>query len=383
MGILSRSVGLFSSNRPNITIQQLSTFPRHGGFKVILSRFQNFKEKFIFESILFLRNSILQVDYITSLRSLRSRSRRLAWGATVFGVFDWEKHKVLDDEMIKFSRDLETCQHLTKNTLTCVTCGLRYAIEKRIDDVKYCQCKDAPSSVYGVGKEKGDWVPFLERKDIIVWRKEHPDLKGMYIYKMYGRFDDVSADEYLRVQLDMSEFRLNWDTSTAQCFVLERKAETNQEVYYWEVNWPRFFSNRDYCCVRQYYRDPVSGTTVLISRSTQHTQCPVKRKCLRVEDYNSVLTVKPFTKPDQLGIEFCLTGFENPGVQLPESIITWVAIRGMPEFMLNLRNACIKIRNYEAPTIESQSSSSARSSHSSAAETNNNTYINSSSRIYA
>jgi len=30
-------------------------------------------------------------------------------------------------------------------------------------------------------------------------------------------------------------------------------------------------------------------------------------------------------------------GFENPGVQLPESIITWVAIRGMPEFMLNLR----------------------------------------------
>ena len=41
---------------------------RHGGFKVILSRFQNFKEKFIFESILFLRNSILQVDYITSLR---------------------------------------------------------------------------------------------------------------------------------------------------------------------------------------------------------------------------------------------------------------------------------------------------------------------------
>ena len=30
-------------------------------------------------------------------------------------------------------------------------------------------------------------------------------------------------------------------------------------------------------------------------------------------------------------------GFENPGVQLPESIITWVAIRGMPEFMMNLR----------------------------------------------
>ena len=21
-------------------------------------------------------------------------------------------------------------------------------------------------------------------------------------------------------------------------------------VYYWEINWPRFFSNRDYCCHR-------------------------------------------------------------------------------------------------------------------------------------
>jgi len=34
-------------------------------------------------------------------------------------------------------------------------------------------------------------------------------------------------------------------------------------------------------------------------------------------------------------------------VKLPESIITWVAIRGMPEFMLNLRKACFKYRTEE------------------------------------
>ena len=50
--------------------------------------------------------------------------------------------------------------------------------------------------------------------------QEHPSVKGMYIYKMYGKFDDVSATEFLSVQLDMSEFRLTWDNSTAQCFVL-------------------------------------------------------------------------------------------------------------------------------------------------------------------
>jgi hypothetical protein len=39
---------------------------------------------------------------------------------------------------------------------------------------------------------------------------------------MYGKFDDVTATEFLSVQLDMSEFRLTWDNSTAQCFVLGR-----------------------------------------------------------------------------------------------------------------------------------------------------------------
>ena len=38
-----------------------------------------------------------------------------------------------------------------------------------------------------------------------------------------------------------------------------------------------------------------------------------------------------------LSLYIYLSGFENPGVALPESIITWVAIRGMPEFMQNLR----------------------------------------------
>ena len=169
-------------------------------------------------------------------------------------------------------------------------------------------CLDAPKSVYGVGKEDGEWSPFLERKDIIVWRKEHPTMKGMYLYRMYGRFDDVSAEEFIRVQLDMSEFRLSWDTSTAQCHVLDSNEENSQQVYYWEVNWPRFFSNRDYCCVREKFTDEASGSTVLISRSTDHPSCPVKRKCLRVEDYDSVLTVQPFGRSDQLGMEFSLTG---------------------------------------------------------------------------
>ena len=55
---------------------------------------------------------------------------------------------------------------------------------------------------------------------------------------------------------------------------------------------------------------------------------------------------------DQPGLEFCLTGYENPGLQLPESIITWVAHRGMPDFMMNLRSACLKLRGQDQRSQE-------------------------------
>ena len=113
---------------------------------------------------------------------------------------------------------------------------------------------------------------------------------------MYGNFDDVSADEFLSVQLDMSEFRLSWDTNTAQCVVIDSEADTEEAiVYYWEVNWPRFFSNRDYCCYRQTAADPDTGALLVLSRSVDHPGCPSKRKTWRVQDYFSVLVIKPHT----------------------------------------------------------------------------------------
>ena len=97
----------------------------------------------------------------------------------------------------------------------------------------YCQCKDRKSSVYGV---KGDndeaWTPFLERKDILVFRQEHPEMPGMYVYKMYGKFDDITANEFVEVQTDLSEFRLSWDSSTAQCHSIgKRKKNTNKNSF--------------------------------------------------------------------------------------------------------------------------------------------------------
>jgi len=411
---MNRAIQLLGGR--NKKIYNFATPARRGKSDLsdIMLKFSSLKDKFIYESVLFMKHTVLQIDYITVnrlkrinspcglysrlyekeklreillalSRSIRARSKQMLLGATVFSVFDWDGHKVNAADLSKYSKEIDHCALLTQETLTCPSCGNRWRIDKEVDGVKYCRCEGSPKSVYGLHKEKGDWSPFLERKDIVVWRKDHPTQKGMYIYKMYGRFEDVTAEEFMKVQLDMSEFRLSWDTSTAQCYVLDQNAETKQEVYYWEVNWPRFFSNRDYCCVRQTLHDEESGTTVLISRSTDHPNCPIKRKCLRVEDYDSVLTVKPFSSPDKLGIEFSLTGFENPGVQLPESIITWVAIRGMPEFMLNLRKACIKLRSSE--DTQKSCSASLQSQQTSKSNPSNvesgSDYVNRSSRIYA
>jgi len=41
--------------------------------------------------------------------------------------------------------------------------------------------------------------------------------------------------------MDVSAFRLSWDKSTAQCFVIEEQKGKNEsnvtQIYYWEVNW--------------------------------------------------------------------------------------------------------------------------------------------------
>ena len=257
-------------------------------------------------------------------------------------------------------------------------CRKRHVIDQKVNGVDYCQCHKKCTSVYGVSASSkdnddstGGWLPFLERKDVLVWRRENPEHRGLYAYKMYGRFDDVSAKEFLEVQMDVSAFRLSWDISTAQCHILIEEQEENshtfsdtidnhrqhptsdvRQIYFWEVNWPRFFSNRDYVCTRRacVYDDQNNDNEkviVVYTRSTSHPSCPEKVKNFRVKDYWSVMTIKPFKELDEMGIEFSLTAFENPGLSLPSSVTTWVAIRGMPEFMENLRKACFQMRKWK------------------------------------
>eukprot|EP00096_Caligus_rogercresseyi_P014474 TRINITY_DN6990_c0_g1_i1.p1 TRINITY_DN6990_c0_g1~~TRINITY_DN6990_c0_g1_i1.p1 ORF type:complete len:399 (-),score=66.83 TRINITY_DN6990_c0_g1_i1:308-1378(-) len=248
-------------------------------------------------------------------------------------------------------QDLEEVYELLKRTLSCKDCGRRKIISDKVDGIEYCSCSSPYYYSRNDSEERLDWTPFLEQTDIIVWRKPHPKLDGLYAYKMYGRFHDVSPREFLEAQLDISEFRKSWDTSTVECRALSESSGDSgmslDQIYYWEVVWPKFFANRDYVCQRRVRMREDSGRIVVYTEAVDHPDVPRHSKKFRVEDYVSILTIQG-SDLDTKGLEFTLTAFENPGLSLPTSITTWVAMRGLPQYIQEMRRACLQKKSHQS-----------------------------------
>lgn len=83
-----------------------------------------------------------------------------------------------------------------------------------------------------------------------------------------------------------------------------------------------------------------------MSKTTEHSKYPKYPDKYRIEDYWSIMVIRPYTEMDKLGLEFSLTYFDNPGVNIPSSVTTWVAMRAMPDFLERLRKATVEYRQY-------------------------------------
>nr|ACO15125.1 StAR-related lipid transfer protein 7 [Caligus clemensi] len=257
-------------------------------------------------------------------------------------------------------RDLEDVYELRRRTLICKACGKRKIIQSKIEEIEYCTCSSPYFQLSDIDNEEAlDWLPFLEQKDILVWRKAHPKLDGLFAYKMYGRFHDVSPREFLSAQLDISEFRKSWDTSTVECTALKETQGPERgsidQVYYWEVAWPKFFANRDYVCQRSVRMSVDTGRIVVYTEAVQHPEYPRHNKEFRVENYFSILTIQSVKEGDldAKGLEFTLTAFENLGLSLPTSITTWVAMRGLPQYIQDMRRACLQKKTHSIESLKS------------------------------
>lgn len=92
------------------------------------------------------------------------------------------------------------------------------------------------------------WSPYIERQDMLIWRREEPKSGGLFAYKVYGSFADVTADDFLQTQIDV-DYRKEWDSTARELQIIDTdpKSETSSDnrsdVIYWETIWP----------VRNYY----------------------------------------------------------------------------------------------------------------------------------
>ena len=73
-------------------------------------------------------------------------------------------------------------------------------------------------------------------------------------------------------------------------------------------------------------------------------------KCLhnRVTTYWSYMVIRPYKEFHQPGIEFGLTYFDDPGVNIPSAVTSWVAMTGLPDFLIRMREASKNYQSYRA-----------------------------------
>ncbi|KAK6624741.1 hypothetical protein RUM43_003873 [Polyplax serrata] len=274
------------------------------------------------------------LDYFRQQLTPRRKMLTLA-GSMV--LFDWNKNRIDEKYMRSHYLDLDYINYLTKLTITCNVCQKRLVIDSPRPNVDYCTCSGT-KPVYNKKFGTCPWMPFLEGQDLLIWRREQEHNPGMYEYKVYGFYEEVRADMFLQVQLD-TEYRKTWDVTAVDIKLLDSDTYSNSNVLYWEMQWPKFFANRDYVFNRRYIIDPVEKVIVITNHITEHPSAPEDPQKFRVKDYKCTMVIRPTTTFDKPGVRFCMTYFDNPGLSIPGPIQTWVATAAMPDFLTRLRSA--------------------------------------------
>uniref|UniRef100_T1HB87 START domain-containing protein n=1 Tax=Rhodnius prolixus TaxID=13249 RepID=T1HB87_RHOPR len=304
--------GLSFGNLFNQLLQKTMPNLKRSSLLLILAKELKEAPKFIRDnSVCVFKSCIAQFEYVLAYRIRRGQQlfslytklwdemalkhffqqiRRLAYrrgkefllgGATL--AFDW-KSEIISDEELKTSREVNQPEAV---------------------DVESC-C----------------WSPFIKQEDLIVWKKEEPNHKGLYCYKMYGKYVDVTARDFLAVFLDVDN-RTKWDHHVVQL--------------------KKLFSNRDYVFTRRFLIDESEKVMIVMNRSTSHPDYPVMQSKSRVTEYWSYIVIRPTSEFNQPGIEFSLTYFDNPGVSVPSAISLWVSSTGMPDYIKRLRLEALKV----------------------------------------
>ncbi|XP_023943000.2 uncharacterized protein LOC112049375 [Bicyclus anynana] len=295
---------------------------------------------------------------------------------------------ISDDEMQALVSEMESVQGLAKMTLYCTSCGKRLVIDRKLAGVSYCVCKDPKP----LGDSSEGWVPYMETDDVIIWRKEYKPGKGLYAYKVYGRYKEVQASDFAAVQVDGS-YRRVWDSAVASLAVVQTNVGgvLGQAVLHWEVLWPRLFANRDYVYIRRhkeydiktkleptkpivdspptypnsvhakakrksienYAREEAKEISnkvyIILNKSCEHPEVPETKHAIRVSEYWSHMVVKTVNGTEKPGMEFVLTYYDEPAVGgMPGGVAAWASSRAAPVYLERMRRAAADYRAWAA-----------------------------------
>lgn len=109
-------------------------------------------------------------------------------GVGLFSKFDWDKERFQYDVVKQHFDDIDFVWRLKMETMFCALCNQRNVIDCKVDGVEYCTCyKDSAWKNEKVVRDQQkrqqecEWKPYLERKNMIIWRKE--EKPGLYAYK--------------------------------------------------------------------------------------------------------------------------------------------------------------------------------------------------------
>jgi len=242
--------------------------------------------------------------------------------------YDWNTERIPDEDILRYSAEMSLVEFLRHKRKACL---------KDNGASENCNCPVCTAT-------DSEWQSFVEEDDIVVWKRENSKHrgKGLYSYKMYARYEDVTAYDFLEAQIDL-DFRRSWDTHAVQLQLIDSEPATNSDVIYWETKWPKLFNNRDYVFKRRYRIDKKRNLIYLVNRITEHPSCPPVPSKQRVSEYWSYMVIKPNTTFDEPGIEFSLTYFDNPGLNVPSSLTLWVTVTGMPDYLKKLRRAALGV----------------------------------------
>ncbi|XP_043189384.1 stAR-related lipid transfer protein 7, mitochondrial-like [Amphibalanus amphitrite] len=237
-----------------------------------------------------------------------------------------------------YEGEFERFAKLCKESIICPECGKRQVLDRQVEKIAYCACANGgPTAAVNRGPD-ATWEPFIERNHVVVWRQRHGQQDHLYSYKVYGTYDDVTAESFFEVQLN-TEYRTQWDPSVMELRVVDPKPGDDGDVIYWQVKFPTMFQNRDYVFDRSYHVDRRARQMTIVSRCAARDDCPERPGVVRVNNYWSVMVIRPHTNFDQPGMDFGLTYFDDPGTYLPPVITNYVAATGLPNFLERVADA--------------------------------------------